>query len=77
MKQDMTATVKAINQNFIIRLRWVNIPNSSKLVGAGTYAKHLGDEKLAQKHFNSVLERGTDKHTFSLRRGLKIDFYSK
>ena len=67
--------IKQINDNFLIRTRWPELSKSSRLVGAGQYAQRIGNEELAEKHFKRVLRSQGDKHTFKLRRGLRIDFY--
>lgn len=65
-----------INKNFIIRYCFDAEPQKTFLVGAGKYAKLVG-ENIANKHFNRALNSGEHKPTFKLRRGLKIVFHSK
>jgi hypothetical protein len=72
---ELPFTYNQINKNFIIRVLKTN-ENESKLYSARTYVLLIGKE-LAEKHFLNVFFNGKHKTTFRLRRGLKIDFYSK
>lgn len=64
-----------INKHFVIRVTDLRLKHTT-LVGAGKYSALVGAQ-LKIKHFKIVSEGKEQQYTFLLRRGLKINFYSK
>lgn len=68
-------TTTKVNRDFLIRYT-TNDVKQSKFITASQYIALIGDV-LAFKHFSQAFDKGLDKYTVKLRRGLKTDFYSK
>ena len=64
---------KRMNREFRVKIHGCGYHT---LVGWSGLNKAIGPE-LAEKAVLKAYESGLDKWTWSLRRGLKLDFYSK
>ena len=64
-----------INRDWLIKYRYYG-ETDTHLIAAGQYHK-LVTEKIAQTHFARVLRYDKSKHTFKIRKSLKINFLQK
>lgn len=73
----LTDLQREINDNFLIRIIYPT--GQSKLVGAGRLSHYIGKDgdRLSEKLSHAALGCQTDKYTAKLRRGIRIDFYTK
>lgn len=67
-----------INREFIIRI-YPALPGrrGNNSILSSRIAEEIVGPELWEKNVEKALERGTDKFTFKLRRGLKIELASK
>lgn len=64
---------KTLNQHFLLKIHGLGY---HQLAGYPLLVDLVGLE-LAEKAISKAFAAGMDKYTFKLRRGLKLDFYSK
>ncbi len=62
-----------LNREFLLKIHGLGY---HQLAGWPLLTSLIGTE-LAEKALSKALLAGMDKYTFKLRRGLKLDFYSK
>lgn len=62
-----------LNSEFLLKIHGNGY---HQLAGWPLLTSLIGDE-LAEKALSRALEAGADKYSIRLRRGLKLDFYSK
>lgn len=62
-----------LNREFLLKIHGLGY---HQLAGWPLLTRLVGEE-LAEKALSRALEAGMDKCTVKLRRGLKMDFYSK
>lgn len=62
-----------LNKEFLVKVSGLGY---HQLVGWPMLVELIG-QKLAEKHLSRALNSQMDKYSVRLRRGLRIDFYSK
>ena len=65
-----------INKNFIIRVH-VTGEKKTRLTSANKLSTFQIEPETKLRLFNKLIDQGQDKHTFSIKNRLKIEFCSK
>ena len=72
-------TPEFVNRNFIIRVypALEGKKGNNSILSYSTAADLIANEELFHKNIEKAWDRGQDKFTFKLRRGLRFDLVAK